>query len=229
MADKGLKGYADHDTGSESRRLAWALRTVSVVCVLEAFALAALAFGVAALMPLKTVQPMLLLADDRNNQIIEVSPFKASADGFRLMTEVLVRKFVSITHTVVDNAAAMQEQWGEILYNMSSTEVFELLRDTFAEPANALLRDNVARGVEIDGDPRLIDAQGEQLFYQIAFRTIDSRLTEVVRTRRWVATLIVEFMPAEVRYEDRYINPLGFRVVGYSVAVAGGPAVAGVD
>lgn len=220
-AGAALPGFAEFDSGSESRRLAWALRAVTLVAAINGLAAAAAVFGLVSLLPLKTVEPMLLTVDRAENAIVRVSPFTKGAEGFRLMTEALVRRYVDVAHTVQLDPKAMQRRWGGDLYRMSGQEVFEDLREAFAAPAQKLLDRKISRGVEIEGDPRLLDEQGGQLYYQVTFRTIDSRLMKTVSTRRWIASLVVAFLPDEVAYEDRYINPLGFRVIRYSIAAAG--------
>ena len=221
----GLEGYTDTDTGSETRRLAWTLRAVALVAILEAFALAGVGFGFSAVVPLVRVVPMLLTIDHRGVQgIVKVEPFARGMKGFELMTESLVREYVMIVHTIIPSAAQMQDRWGHKLLHASSPEVFAEMRETYAEPAQALIDQGQARGVEIEGDPRRLDGSSDSfpLHYQVAFKTIDSQGTRTLASARWIATLGVDYVPEAVRYEDRYVNPLGFKVVSYHIARSGG-------
>lgn len=220
--EDGLEGFADWDTQSENRRLQWVARCLAFAFVVQCLALAAMALAVYGLLPLKTVEPMLLIQKPRADQIVEVHPFRQGTHGFRLLTEFLVRDFVETAHTIVPDMATMQELWGRKLYRLSSPAVFGLLRDTFEEPAQELIDEGRSRGVEIHGDPRLLEEVQGVLYWQVSFDTVDTVLTEEIDRQRWIASLVVEFQPLEVAFEDRYVNPLGFQVVGYTVARAAG-------
>jgi type IV secretory pathway component VirB8 len=45
----------------------------------------------------------------------------------------------------------------------------------------------------------------------------DSHLTEPRGRGHWISTITVAFQEKAVRLEDRYMNPIGLQVVGYSV------------
>ena len=214
-----LEGFANYATQSENRRLLWTARLLAVVVVVEALAALSMALALYGLTPLKTVEPMLLTLAPREDQIVHVEPYRRDGSaGFRLLTEFLVRDFVKTAHTIVPNLATMRELWGRKLFRLAAPDVFALLRESYAVPAQELVEEGRSRGVEFRGDPRLIERNRGVLYWQIAFDTVDTVLTQEVDRQSWIASIVVEFLPLKVSYEDRYINPLGFQVVGYTVA-----------
>lgn len=217
---ESLAGYREYDTGSENRRLRWTAYTLAFAVSMLCLAVVALSLALYGLMPLKTVKPMLLTVSDRSDQVVHVEPFSQGTHGFRLLTEKLVRDYVRTAHTIVPDGSAMRELWGRRLFRFSSPAVFTRLRELFEAPAQAMVDDGLSRGVEILGDPRLIEQSGGRLYWQVSFETIDTRVTEELDRQSWVASLIVEFLPQQVTFEDRYINPIGFQVTGYTVARA---------
>jgi type IV secretory pathway component VirB8 len=56
-------------------------------------------------------------------------------------------------------------------------------------------------------------------YWQVEFVTQDfTGGVKLVAEKQWVASLTIGYVPREVSWEDRYMNPLGFIVTDYSVA-----------
>src|SRR5688572_18218451 len=76
-----------YDTGQSYRLALWTARILAVVASAEALAIVFLVSMIVSLFPLKQLVPMVLMADDRRNQIVRVEPLEIGARGFDLLAE----------------------------------------------------------------------------------------------------------------------------------------------
>ena len=199
----------------EGRRYLWTARAFAIGMFLSICLNVVLGFAIASLAPLVRVEPMLLTLRDKSEQIVRIEPFTKGAKGFDVMTEALVRDYVLSRHEIVLDEAEMRRRWGGqglVAFRSSTEEYLRFVRDT--SPKYEELRPKrIVRSVHIHRTSKI--AEG---YWQAEFSTIDSdssgvKLMETV----WVASLTITYIPREVNWENRFMNPLGFTVTDYSV------------
>jgi type IV secretion system protein VirB8 len=199
----------------EGRRYLWIARAFAIGMFLSLCLNVVLGMAIAALSPLVRVEPMLLTFKDRGEQIVRIEPFQRGSTGFELMTEMLVRDYVLSRHEVVLDEGEMRRRWGGqgLVAHRSSPEEYARFVGETAPRFDAIRQGRLVRTAEIHRVSKI--AEG---YWQVAFSTRDMVAgTERGNAENWVASLTVTYVPREVSWEDRYMNPLGFVVTDYAV------------
>jgi len=210
----GLYPAERHVPALEGRRYLWIARAFAIGMFLSLCLNVVLGVAIGALSPLVRVEPMLLTFKDRGEQIVRIEPFQRGSSGFELMTEMLVRDYVLSRHEVVLDEAEMRRRWGGqgLVAHRSSPEEYTRFVAETAPRFDALRQSRLVRSVEIHRVSKI--AEG---YWQVAFSTHDmAGGVERSGPDHWVASLTVSYVPREVSWEDRYMNPLGFIVSDYA-------------
>jgi type IV secretion system protein VirB8 len=200
----------------EGRRYLWIARAFAIGMFLSLCLNVVLGVAIGALSPLVRVEPMLLTLKDRSEQIVKVEPFERGTSGFELMTESLVRDYVLSRHEIALDEAEMRRRWGGrgiVAYRSSDEEYARFVAET-APKYEELRQMRLMRTVAIRHVSKIADG-----YWQVEFMTQDfTGGVKLVSEKQWIASLTVAYMPREVSWDDRYMNPLGFIVTEYSVA-----------
>jgi type IV secretion system protein VirB8 len=112
--------------------------------------------------------------------------------------------------------AELRRRWGGrgIVAHRSSPEEYSRFVSETAPKYDDIRQKRLMRTVAVHRVSKIADG-----YWQVEFVTQDFvGGTAKVGEQRWVASLTVSYVPREVSWEDRYMNPLGFIVTGYSVA-----------
>lgn len=203
----------------EGRRYLWIARAFAIGMFLSLCLNVVLGVAIGALSPLIRVEPMLVTFKDRSEQIVKIEPFERGTTGFELMTEALVRDYVLSRHEIVLDEAEMRRRWGGrgMVSHRSSPEEYARFVAEAAPKYDENRQMRMVRTVAVRRVSKI--AEG---YWQVEFVTQDfAGGTSKLAEQRWVASLTVTYAPREVSWEDRYMNPLGFIVTGYSVAAEG--------
>lgn len=210
------------DTGQSYRVALWAARALGVACVVEGLAIAFLASLVLSLLPLKEVVPMFITTGESRDRVVRVEPFEIGMHGFDVLAETMARRYIELRETI--DLQSEVRRWQEVA-NLSAADVFNefrsfMGRENKSSPFEKMKAERITRAVEVKAVSLVYPPTPAEptAVYQVEFETVDSRLSQEIERRRWVASLAVAFEPKSVRYEDRYLNPVGFTVTGYSVA-----------
>ena len=208
------------DTGQSYRAAWWTAHLLAVVAVVSMLGNVGLAALIFRLLPLKEVVPMLLTVNDEKNQVVRVEPWDTSTKGHQLMTETLARRYVEMRERI--DLHTEPDRWQEVAW-MSGEEVWRdfkklMKKENPESPFEKRKRDRVTREVEwratstIKYDPTRVSV------IQVEWESQDFAAGSEPRGRGlWISTLSVTFDEKAVKFEDRYMNPVGFQVVGYSV------------
>ncbi len=211
-----------HDTGHAYRVQMWTTRILAVVATVEGLAIAALTLTVAQLFPLKEVVPMFVTTSESKAQIVRVEPFTVGMHGFDLLSETMTRRYVELREAI--DLQSEIRRWQEVAL-LSTPETFNAFRalmgrENKESPFERMKAERLTRSVNVKAVSLVYPPTPKEpsAVYRVEFETVDARLSQEIERRVWVASIAVEFQAREVRYEDRYMNPVGYTVVGYSVA-----------
>jgi type IV secretion system protein VirB8 len=200
----------------EGRRYLWIARAFAIGMFLSLCLNVVLGLAITALAPLVRVEPMLLTFKDRSEQIVKIEPFERGTLGFELMTETLVRDYVLSRHEIVVDENEMRRRWGGhgLVAHRSGADEYRRFVAEAAPKFDEIRASRLTRTVIVHRVGKIADG-----YWQVAFSTEDfagsgSKIAE----NRWVASLTITYVPREVSWEDRYMNPLGFIVTDYAVA-----------
>ena len=209
------------DTGQTYRAAWWMAHLFAVgfvVSMLGNVGLAAVIFG---LLPLKEVVPMVLTAGDRTNQVVRVEPWDMRTKGHQLLTETLAKRYVELREGI--DLQTEPDRWQEVSW-MSADPVWNEFRNLMKRenpdsPFEKRKRERVTRGVSVKVINTVRYQPESMSVFQVEWEAQDFAAGSDPRGRTsWVSTLSVVFEPKAVKFEDRYMNPVGFQVAGYSVA-----------
>ena len=190
----------------KSRRLAWIIAGAGCVMTLASV------FAVAALAPLKTVEPFVVRVDNASGVVDVVNPLRGSLTYHEAVTKYWAALYVRAREGYIQGEAeyafrtvtlmsADQEQARfagaysgknpdspQVVYGRSATAKINIKSIAMLAPKLASVR--FARKV----------TRGEE-----------------ARTTNWVATIAFEYVAAPMSEGDRMVNPLGFQVQEYRV------------
>jgi len=219
----GPKGTVEpHSTGQAYRIAIWTTRILAVVCVAEGIAILGLGVLTASLFPLKEVVPMFVTTGDSKDRVVKVEPFAVGMHGFDLLSETMARRYIELRETI--DLQSEVGRWQEVAM-LSGPDVFNefkalMSRDNKNSPFEKMKAERLTRAVKVRAVNLVYPPAPAAPFavYQVEWEAVDARLSQEIERRVWVSSLSVAFQQREVRYEDRYMNPVGFTVTGYSVA-----------
>ena len=193
-------------------------RVLISICIGLLMVCIVLACSLVGLLPLKEIQPMILSLSDQKNQVVHVEPLERNVKGLQLLTEKLAKRYIELRETfdfVTDNARLVE------LQQLSSSSLFDaywhlIKPENPQSPRKAFLQNNLTRSVHVKNCLSLAPSAPDT--YRVEWESIDYRQGQEVDRKQWISTLSVRFEQREVRYEDQYINPLGFTVIHYAIA-----------
>ena len=190
-----------------SHRLAWILAAVAIgIAALEALALAILA-------PLKTVQPITLLVDRQTGFVQTVdpdTPRRLAADD--MLTQSFLAQYVTAREgfdratlpvdyrkVALLSAGAARSSY---LSEMPATNPASPLRRL---PAGSVVAVRVKSVSKLDAGTALVRFDTQQ----------QSPGGGATLPQAWIATIRFAYSNAPMSFEDRLVNPLGFKVLSY--------------
>lgn len=203
------KSWADgrRDALERSRRLAWLISIIAIsVAVLEAVALAALA-------PLKRVEPYALLVDRQTGfvQILKGDGTERIKADESLVQSMLAQYVIARESFDINTLARDYRKVGLWSAARARTNYLSAMRsDSVLNPINNLPRTTVVE-TRIKSVSRLGPSTALVRFDTVQ---IDQGL-QGGNPKPWIAVLRFRFAKAPMSFEDRLINPLGFQVVSY--------------
>ena len=202
------------DTGQGYRAAWWTAWVFGTCFIVSMLGNVALGLALARLFPLKEVVPMVLTLSNRADQIVRVEPFEVETKGFELFVEALLKGYVEKRETI--DLHTEVPRWQEVNW-LSSEEVWLAFKHLMEKankesPFERYRREGVTRGVHVKNVSKVAEH-----VYRVEWESADAHLTEPRGEGHWVSTISVAFEEKAVRYENRYMNPIGLQVVGYSV------------
>jgi len=202
------------DTGQTYRAAWWMAWMFGTCLIVSMLGNVALALALARVFPLKEVVPMVLTVADRANQIVRVEPFELKTKGFELFVEALLKGYVEKRETI--DLHTEVPRWQEVNW-LSSDEVWSAFKRLMEKtnkdsPFERFKHEAVTRTVHVKNVSRVAER-----VYRVEWDSADSHLTEQRGQGDWVSTISIRFEEKAVSYEDRYMNPIGLQVIGYSV------------
>lgn len=174
----------------------------------------AMGAAIVGLTPLKESVPVFVRVATTDDRVLHFEPVRASASTREVITEGLLRSYVLDRETI--DLGTEPERFGRMAY-LSSPAVARAFRErmTTANPESPYLRyyeNNMTRSVSIH---RVTEFAGN--VWQVEFTTIDYEREREASRRSWIATIHIEFVETQIRYEDRFLNPWGMQVTQYRV------------
>ena len=190
-----------------SRRVAWIVAGAAVVvAVFEATALVLL-------MPLKTVEPYTLMVDRNTGYVQALKPIDAQkiAPDTALTQSFLVQYVIARESFDVD---ALQDNYRKVaLWSADPARADYIASVQFSNPGSPLAR--FPRSTVIETRVKSVSPLGGNA----AMVRFDTQRRDAggqpLPLRSWVAVIRYRFSTEPLQQSDRFLNPLGFKVLRY--------------
>jgi type IV secretory pathway component VirB8 len=181
------------------------------------------AASIMTLLPLYKIVPVMITVSDKEEQVVRAQPIADTAPSALFLIEKEVRQYVKERHTVSQDDAINLGRWSQSVKQMSSDGVFEGFMVETKPILESAKLGKFTRAITIDsaqktegGTPR------SGTIWRVDFtaydRTVGQGLADTQETRKaFTVEMRVMLLPREVTYSQRFVNPLGFKVMSYSV------------
>ena len=162
------------------------------------------------------VEPFMLTFQNKNEQIINIEPITNIPDK-DLITESLIRQYVTQRNTMTSDLEDMTTRWGPegpVKWMSSDIVYTDFYSKTGAEALEQIRTKGLTREIEIFSVNKL-----SKDVWQAEIETRDMvPEAEAPTVSRWTILLRVDyFLNSRVKYSLRLKNPLGFTVREYSI------------
>ncbi|MBS0184783.1 MAG: type IV secretion system protein [Proteobacteria bacterium] len=208
------------ETGHVYRMLIWVARFLGFGFLMSLFINIVCAVLMINLFPLKTIVPFFITLMPKSEQIVKIEPIEDQEEGFDVMTESLARNYVRLRETLDFQTEA--DRWKQVFW-FSSFEIFENFKALMnkdqggiyeSRKEKKLYRDVILLSVStLSKNPRIVQVEWQGKDYQEGGE---------IYKKNWVSTLSITYISQNVKFEDRYMNPLGFIVTAYGVSEKSG-------
>jgi type IV secretion system protein VirB8 len=202
------------DTGQGYRVAWWMAWAFAVYSIVSTLAVVSLGMIVLKLWSVHEIVPMILTVSPKADQVVRVEPYEIRTKGFGLFVEALLKGYVEKRETI--DLHTEVPRWQEINW-LSSDNVWNAFRQLMEKgnkdsPFERYKREGVTRAVHVS-----VVSEVSPNVFRAEWDSIDSHLTEPRGRGHWISTITVAFQEKAVKVDDRYMNPIGLQVVGYSV------------
>lgn len=216
LQDRKLRAYLksaeswSHDrevANARSRRIAWIIASVAVVVALcEALALAALA-------PLKTVQPYTLLVDRQTGYVEALKPLdpKLISGDAALTQSFLVQYVIAREGFDIDT---LQADYRKVaLWSAGRARTVYVAQMQGANPESPLVRYPRSARVEVEvKSVTPMDRDSAMVRFNTVYADASGRAQA---PQAWVTIIRYSYSSEPLSASDRFLNPLGFKVLSY--------------
>jgi len=170
--------------------------------------------------PLKEVRPFLVQFTEKSQVVGTIRPIDRRMEGFDLLTEALVRKYVEQRETVPrsheDDNQPLRSQWGSGSFiDLASTpKVYQRFADNTLSLVPDIRESGRSRRIEITS----VQVEREYREYDVSFTAYNvGRDGQVVSQNKYRVGLTVKYKPKkDMSRSKALVNPTGFTVTSYN-------------
>lgn len=175
------------------------------------------------LLPLYKVVPVMITVSDKEEQVVRAQPIADTAPSALFLIEKEVRQYVKERHSVSQDDAINLSRWSQSVKQMSSDSVFEGFMVETKPILDAAKLGRFTRAITIDSAQKVEGGTPRTgTIWRVDFtaydRTVGQGLADTQESRKaFTVEMRVMLLPRQVTYSQRFVNPLGFTVMSYSV------------
>lgn len=167
--------------------------------------------------PLYRVVPFFVTFSDKDEQVVRIQPPTGNLRSLDILTEANVREYVKIRNTISRDDSINIARWGGKIENMSTQEIYDGFLSEIKPVYDAAKAGKFTRTTIIDAVAKVQDG-----YYRVDFtthdRTIGSGLADTQEKQNsFSVELRAQNRPQDITYNNRFQNPLGFKVISYTV------------
>ncbi len=193
------------------RILGVAVCSLTIVVVL-------LALTLKTLLPLQKIQPVFLSVASEDKQVYFVEPLEKKTRAFRTVTESLIHQYIEARESI---DLITEEPRYQFVSYLSSLFVYKEFQDEYDiekndnSPLVRAKRQRLSRGVQVEVVSFLSD---ELLQVDFALYDYQKATGNIVSKSNMRATLKITYSEEKIEAKEKFMNPLGLRVLDYSLA-----------
>jgi type IV secretory pathway component VirB8 len=175
--------------------------------------------------PLQKIEPMLVTFHEKSKELVTIEPINKGTHGIYVLMEGIARQYVLMRETIDLQSESIR--WNALQKFMSS--------DLFATYAKAMSPENkdspylsfkkrgVTREVSVTNCMHLAPESPNTWLVEWQFKDIEQATGEVLASGQRLSKVVAELSKQTIANvgEEKYINPIGFTVVEYSVNFKG--------
>lgn len=199
------------DMVRRNSKIAW---RISIACLV----ITGMSIGaVAALTPLKTVQPFVIRVDKNTGATDIVTTLKQSEKSYgEVIDKYWLSQYIKYREsydwqtiqstydaTMLLSAKPIQQEFAKIYNDNNSNAPHKILKDNYKVVINVKAISFVGSMAQIRFDKQLIPLSGD--------------LTKTTSPQQLIATVSYEYANQPMQEKDRLVNPLGFQITSYRV------------
>lgn len=164
------------------------------------------------------VVPVFVTFSDKADQVVRIEPPSGRLQTIDILAEQFVRDYVVMRHTITTDKAETIDRWGSRVRLMSTETTYSKFLEETKPIYDEMEKGNFTRTIKVNSVLRT-----QPGFYQVELESFDRKQgqgladTEDTRTQ-WIVQMRVGYIPKNVSYQQRNLNPFGFTVFEYSVA-----------
>ncbi len=207
-----------HVNKDDYRKEDFLIRLSGVVICALIIVIVLLALTLKTLLPLQKIQPVFLSVASADKQVYFVEPLEKKTRAFRTVTESLIHQYIEARESI--DLISEEPRYQFVSY-LSSPAVYSVFKDAFDEdknnnsPLKRARKHKLSRGVQVEVISFLND---EQLQVDFTLYEYQKSTGEIVSKSDMRATLKITYSEEKIEAKEKYMNPLGLRVLDYSLA-----------
>lgn len=219
---RGVFSFMPLDNENIVRKEEYLLRLLSLVIGGLLAIVILLCIIINAILPLQKIQPVFLSTTSAENQVYWVEPLEKKEKAFRLITESLIHQYIEARESI--DLQTEQERFDYVRW-LSNFNVAEEFNSNFdkddkkkveSESVKRAKLYRLSRGIKVIVIDFLSDNQLQADFDIYEYKRATGEIVSKTEAR---ATIKIIYEPEKVNAKNRYMNPLGLKVVDYSLAI----------
>jgi type IV secretory pathway component VirB8 len=178
-----------------------------------------LAIAVLQLVPLYRVVPFFVTFSDKADQIVRIEPPTGNLQAIELMTQKEVESYIVKRFTISNDPQETIDRWSSHVYRRSIKKVQDDFQAETAPVLASLTDRRMTRSIDVAYVTKSDDRGLWRVEFTVTDRKLGTGLTDGGEEKRtFVAQLRVANLAQNVAHNDRFLNPMGFTVLEFSVA-----------
>jgi len=199
---------------ASEKRYLWTARAFAIVAAISICCNLILLLTISHILPLYRVEPYLITLTNKEDQVYNIVPYSRDMEAKKSITETFVRQYVLLRTTLLPDIDEMESRWlsGGDLQEMSSERVYTIF---LQKTGKTLLKQMREEGITSNVKILTVNEKDEAL-WQVEY-VVDYYLPSSTKptTKKFRATLRIQYKTRAVQYKERLKNPVGFKVISY--------------
>lgn len=195
---------------TSTKALSWAFGFAATLAIIEAVI-------ISQLIPLKTIQPVILTFSDSRNQLVRVDLPTTHLSGMRLLLRNEIRQYMIARYTVTTDQAENNDRWNKQVRLYSTSAVYRDFQSDNANIVDLVNSNRITRSINI----KSITSPTPNTFhidFDLTEHIAGSGLSDTIdRTTQYTAEITISRLKTPLPAQIADVNPIGIVVSSFVV------------